>query len=57
MQKMPKLAKPLVKVDIGSRCRIKVSAQGVIGEWGSYFVVFELPGFRNYLMEKCGPLR
>ena len=31
--------------------------RGVIGEWGSYFVVFELPGFRDYLMEKCGPLR
>lgn len=52
---MPKLAKPLVKVDIGSRCRL--IEQGVIGERGPYFVVFELPGFRDYLMEKCGPLR
>ena len=30
--------------------------RGVIGERGAYFVVFELPGFRDYLMEKCGPL-
>lgn len=30
--------------------------RGVIGE-GPYFVAFELPGFRDYLMEKCGPLR
>ena len=31
--------------------------QGVIGERGPYLVAFELPGFRDYLMEKCGPLR
>lgn len=29
--------------------------RGIIGERGTYFVAFELPGFRDYLMEKCGP--
>lgn len=30
--------------------------QGVIGERGPSFVAFELPGFRDYLAQKCGPL-
>lgn len=30
--------------------------QGVIGERGSSYVAFELPGFRAYLEEKVGPL-
>lgn len=30
--------------------------QGVIGERGPSYVAFELPGFRDYLQEKVGPL-
>ncbi len=34
----------------------RLMEQGIIGERGPSFVTFELPWFRDYLMEKCGPL-
>ncbi len=51
MQKSPKDAKAHT-----STYKRRLIEQGVIGERGPSFVAFELPGFRDYLAQKCGPL-